>query len=138
MYQLNEDPNLITCLETGAAIPRGHRWWDDYEQWVAAGNTPAPLPQPSRQDLIDQTKELITQLLDSTVKARGYDNIVSCVSYVDDANPTFDAEARAARAWRSAVYTAGYAILADTPEGVTTPEGVIALLPAPQEYGWPE
>lgn len=138
MYALMKAPDLVKCLESGATIPRGHLLWDSYELWLAAGNSPEPLSLPSRQDLVDQTRALITQLLDSTVKARGYDNIVSCVSYVGDVNPTFDAEARAARAWRSAVYTAGYAILADTPEGVTTPEEVIALMPAPQEFGWPE
>lgn len=138
MYALTQSPDEVTRLQDGAIIPRGHRWWDEYELWLAAGNTPSPLSQPSREDLVDRTKALITQLLDGAVKARGYDNIVSCVSYVGDANPTFDAEARAARAWRSAVYTAGYAILADTPEDVTTPEQVIALMPAAQDFGWPE
>ena len=138
MYALTGNEDVVRCLDTGADIPRGHRWWDEYEQWLAAGNVPVPPPQPSHQQLVDRTKALITALLDSTVRQRGYDNIVSCVSYVGDANPTFDAEARAARAWRSAVYTAGYAILADTPEDVTTPEQVIALMPAAQAFRWPQ
>lgn len=37
---------------------------------------------------------------------------------------------------RDAVYRRGYEILADIPEGVTTPDDVMALLPQPAEYGW--
>ena len=44
MYQLTENPNQIIRLDDGASIPRGHRWWDDYEAWLSAGNTPQPAP----------------------------------------------------------------------------------------------
>lgn len=44
MYALHEDPGLIVCLTTGATIPRGHRDWDVYEQWLADGGVPTPLP----------------------------------------------------------------------------------------------
>ncbi|MEN5288506.1 hypothetical protein ABE494_21470 [Stenotrophomonas lactitubi] len=138
MYALTEDKDVVVYLETGASIPRGHRWWTDYEQWLEEGNTPLALPPPSREELIQRTKALIGHLLDTTVMARGYDGIVSCVSYVGDDNPAFDAEARAARSWRSAVYTAGYAILANTPDDVTTPEQVLERLPTAQTFGWPE
>jgi hypothetical protein len=87
--------------------------------------------------LVARTKQMISAMLDSAVQSRGYDGIVSCVSYVGDPNPRFDAEARAAREWRSAVYSAGYAILAEVPEGVTTPEQVLALMPKLEDFGWP-
>ncbi|HYG07648.1 MAG TPA: hypothetical protein VD865_14750 [Stenotrophomonas sp.] len=102
---------------------------------VLASEVPQDLQQP---DPVAATKVLISQLLDRVVQAKGYDNIVSCVSYVGDPDPQFDAEARAARAWRSAVYRAGYEILANVPEGVTTPEQVLALLPEANAFGWVE
>lgn len=43
MYQLTENLDVILCLDTGANIPRGHRMWSDYEEWLDAGNTPLPL-----------------------------------------------------------------------------------------------
>ncbi len=91
----------------------------------------------SREMLVATTKRIISAMLDSAVQTRGYDGIVSCISYVGDPNPKFDAEARAARDWRSAVYSAGYAILANVPEGVSTPEQVLALMPKLEDYGWP-
>lgn len=90
------------------------------------------------QGLVARTKLLMSNLLDAAVQSRGYDGIVSCVSYVGDPNPRFDAEARAARDWRSAVYSAGYTILENVPEGVTAPEQVLGLLPKLEDFGWPE
>lgn len=46
MYKLTENPDVIIRLEDGANIPRGHRWFDDFEEWVAAGNTPKPADKP--------------------------------------------------------------------------------------------
>lgn len=41
MYRLTENPDVI--LSDGTAIPKGHRLWQDYEDWLALGNTPAPI-----------------------------------------------------------------------------------------------
>ncbi|HDS1139571.1 TPA: hypothetical protein QDZ75_003641 [Stenotrophomonas maltophilia] len=96
------------------------------------------IPPVTTQQLVDETKRMISDWLDRVVHARGYDDIVSCISYVGDPSERFDAEARAARSWRSAVYTAGYEILANVPAGLTRPEQVLELLPTPGEFGWPE
>ncbi|MCL8301442.1 phage tail assembly chaperone [Pseudomonas mosselii] len=45
-YQLTENPNLVLRLEDGATVPCGHRFWDEYEAWLAAGNTPSPVEKP--------------------------------------------------------------------------------------------
>ncbi|WP_099431110.1 phage tail protein [Pseudomonas mosselii] len=42
MYKLTDNPDAVIRLEDGAAIPRGHRFWSDYEVWLAAGNEPQP------------------------------------------------------------------------------------------------
>ena len=52
MYRLTQDVDVI-LREDGTAIPRGHRWWDDYEAWLAEGNTPEPA--------VEQTTVLKTQ-----------------------------------------------------------------------------
>ena len=47
MYRLTNNADTIIRVDDGAVIPRGHRWWSDYEAWCAAGNTPEPVPQPT-------------------------------------------------------------------------------------------
>ena len=135
MYQLTDNPDVVIRLEDGTSIPRGHRWWDEYEDWLAAGNTPEPAIDTG-PTLEQRAKDAITRLLDETVQARGYDSIVSCVSYIGSRNEAFATEARAASDWRDAVYTRGYELLAAPPEGVTTVEQVLSLLPQASEFGW--
>lgn len=100
---------------------------------VLAESIPPELLEPLPADVV---RERITRWLDSVVQAKGYDNIVSCASYASSSDDTFRAEAQAAIAWRDAVYRRGYEILANIPDGVTTPDDVMALLPQPAEYGW--
>lgn len=42
MYQLTANPYVVVRLDDDANIPLGHRWWDDFQEWLAAGNTPRP------------------------------------------------------------------------------------------------
>lgn len=118
------------AIETDSAGP-GWTWDGD------AFAAPAVETQvPTLESLIEQTKARISAWLDEVVQAKGYDSIVSCASYATSTDATFKAEAEAAIAWRDAVYRAGYQILADIPDGVTTPDDVMALLPQPEEFGW--
>lgn len=57
MYELTNDPDVILNTETGAFIPRGHRMWDEYEAWLAAGNV-IPVPEETRT-LADIKAQLI-------------------------------------------------------------------------------
>jgi hypothetical protein len=70
--------------------------------------------------------------LDSTVKARGYDNMISAATYATSSNTKFKAEGVAAVKWRDAVWTACNAYLADVQGGtkaVPTEEELIVSLP---------
>lgn len=42
MYQLTDSADQILRTEDQCQIPRGHRWWDEYETWLADGNQPLP------------------------------------------------------------------------------------------------
>lgn len=44
MYRLTNDPDSVLRLSDSTLIPRGHRWWDGYEAWLADGNEPEPAP----------------------------------------------------------------------------------------------
>ena len=43
-YRLTENPDTVIQLSDGATVPRGHRFWAEYEQWLNAGGTPNPVP----------------------------------------------------------------------------------------------
>lgn len=49
--------------------------------------------------------EAIQALLDEKAKERGYDNIFTAISYLDDENEKYAGEAAALKSWRSAVWT---------------------------------
>lgn len=42
LYQLTDNPATIYRRDQRATIPEGHRLWDEYQAWLAAGNTPDP------------------------------------------------------------------------------------------------
>ncbi|QJI52999.1 hypothetical protein XccvBFoX4_gp45 [Xanthomonas phage FoX4] len=42
MYRLTDDLNRVIRISDNATIPKGHRWWEEYLEWVALGNTPVP------------------------------------------------------------------------------------------------
>lgn len=47
MYKLTDNPDLVVRLNqdgTSTTIPKSHRFWDEYQVWLDAGNTPEPLP----------------------------------------------------------------------------------------------
>lgn len=90
----------------------------------------------ARRALLDAYSAAIQNHLDATAQERLYDSIQSAVSYRDDPNPVFAAEATALFTWRSAVWTAATAMLDGMGEGEPPSiESVIAALPA---FEWPE
>ncbi|MHC9012091.1 DUF4376 domain-containing protein [Stenotrophomonas rhizophila] len=60
MYKLTNDPEVVLSTETGTFIPRGHRLWEEYEAWLAAGNT-ISLPEETRT-LADIKAELTAEV----------------------------------------------------------------------------
>lgn len=58
-YLLTTDPDVVIRSDDNTSIPRNHRWWDDYETWCAAGNTPVPVFHPT---LAEVKLDLCTQV----------------------------------------------------------------------------
>ena len=111
VFQLSEI-ELINGVITPKAIP------------------PKAIPQPTQAEIIAGYTSQVQSYLDATAKQRNYDNIFTLCGYITDPNPKFQSEAQAAVAWRSAVWTKCYAILADVQAGTRAmPTDIIAELP---------
>ena len=98
-----------------------------YGRWVL--NSPK-----RRENKAARLRGAVQSHLDQSAQARGYDSILSAVSYADEAAvPRFQAEGLAFRAWRSQVWAACYELLADVNDGqIVEPASeteLIALLP---------
>ncbi|QRM43974.1 hypothetical protein [Rhizobium sp. BG4] len=79
----------------------------------------------------------IQQLLDTTAGERRYDSIQSGISYRDDENPKFAAEAAALFAWRSAVWTYADAELAKVETGERPVPTIAEFLAELPSIDWP-
>ncbi|NWD44876.1 MULTISPECIES: hypothetical protein [Pseudomonas] len=50
-YQLTHDPDTVLRLVDRATVPRSHRFWAEYEQWLEEGGIPVPQDGPVMQSL---------------------------------------------------------------------------------------
>lgn len=98
--------------------------------------TPKTTPEQALA-VFESKKQLVTQAvqahLDTTAQARGYDSIFTCISYVSSTDPTFNAEAVAAVAWRDEVWIYCHGVLAEVVTSARlepTLEELLAELPA--------
>ena len=101
----------------------------DYYEVVAI---PAPTPEEIAEKIQKQLTDAVQNVLDSKAQELLYDSCLSVCSYVDTGVAKFDAEGRAFRTWRSAVWAKGYDILAQVQSGqraIPTEEQLIAELP---------
>jgi hypothetical protein len=100
---------------------------------VAAPYDPAVLLADAKRRLADA----VQRHLDTAAQARGYDSIHTAVSYAGDLNPAWDAEGQAAKAWRSAVWVACYAVMAEVAAGTRTIPSEAELIAALPAIVWP-
>ena len=97
-----------------------------------------PPPPPSNEELIAQAvKQFETSIqshLDSTAQSKGYDSILSAVSYAGEVNP-FQEEGKQFLKWRGAVWDYAYnQINAYTVETIPTINELIITLPKLEDY----
>jgi len=140
MYQLTKNPDAVIHLETRAHVQRNTWMWSEYEQWLEAGNVPEPVPTPTFEEILAAVTPGVQAWMDATARQKGYDNVVSCATYVTSGVPEFKADANAIVAWRDAVWQAAYAwrdgLNGQLPAEIPTIEEVIAQLPQPETFGW--
>lgn len=100
---------------------------------------PVVAPAPTIDDLAAVYVIAVQGELDRVARSFGYDSLAVAVTYAEEpAVPKFQAEAQALRGWRSLVWAACYAMLADVRAGtvpVPTEGGVLAALPVAPVQG---
>ncbi len=79
----------------------------------------------------------VQSVLDVTAQTRGYDGILSACTYATSNNVTFAAEGQACVAWRDAVWSKCYEILAEIQSGVRQPPTITELLSEIPVIAWP-
>lgn len=127
--------DMVLRLVDRCYISKGHRWWDDYEAWLARGNTPqaAQTQQQALDDLSNNFEQAIQARLDGEARARGYDSIATAVSYAEEpAVAKFQDDGKSFRAWRSLVWAYAYQELAKVKAGereIPTLDAFMAELP---------
>lgn len=66
MYKLTNNPDMIVRTTDGAHIPRGHRFWEEYEEWLLdPANTVTPADVTPLSELRNQAKVEIDQVAES-------------------------------------------------------------------------
>lgn len=136
MYRLTESPEMVTRLSDGASIPTGHRWWDEYQAWLSAGNTPEPVESKSPEQVADKIQAELTialnKHLDSVAAQRRYDSRFTCMLRAGFAGP-FQAEGQAFAAFADECNMVGYTMMKRAKAGeipVPTDAELIAAMPA--------
>jgi hypothetical protein len=115
LFQAQADGQLIVADADGAPV---------------AADRPGPTPAQFSASLGAAVK----QHIDAAAQALGYDDILSAISYADDATvPAFQAQGQALRAWRANVWKDATptlnAVIAGTASPVPTAADLIASLP---------
>lgn len=97
---------------------------------------PPPIPPTPAQILASLTRA-VQDHLDATARTRNYDGILSLCSYATSTNPKFGPEGQAGVAWRDAVWSSCYAILADVQAGNRAAPSAAGLLTELPSMEWP-
>nr|WP_304257841.1 hypothetical protein [Phascolarctobacterium succinatutens] len=84
------------------------------------------------EDLQKKYTKLVQNYMDKIVQAKGYDDVFTCISYVDSTDEIFRREALAVLAWRDKVWRMCYDVLAEVNAGrraVPSESELLAMLP---------
>ena len=104
--------------------------WDG-NAYIEGTEPPEPAERVNAR-IQKQLTDTVQHVLDSKAQELNYDNCLSVCSYIDTGVAKFDAEGRAFRAWRSAVWAKSYEILAEIVAGTRanpSEEELMAMLP---------
>jgi hypothetical protein len=143
-YQLTDNPDCIIRIDDGAFIPvdPSNTGYQEYLAWVAAGNTPLPVPAVTVDDIVQEFLPQLQAWLDSVAQQNNYDSALSCISYLNSSVQQWAQDAAAMRTYRDTLWTWAYAqqatLNAMTAEQLAalTVEQIIAQAPQPSDSGW--
>lgn len=94
-------------------------------------------PPETQEQTIARLESVLDSHLDSVANSYRYDSIRTMATYDGDPYPKFDAEGKAAKAWRSACYARSIEIMNDVlagNRGVQTESELIAEMPLITDY----
>lgn len=131
--EVNKAPNTLAKYEELANWCNEHNAEiKDFGAYYEAVAIPEPSQEEKQAKLQKQLTDAVQHVLDAKAQELNYDSCLSVCSYIDTGVPKFDAEGRAFRAWRSAVWAKGYEILAQVQSGqraIPTEAELISELP---------
>ena len=107
------------------------------EEWKILNPPPEPLP-PTLEETQAHFSSVLQGYLDSFVKTRNYDNILSAASYATSTNPQFRMEGQYAVEIRDAVWAKGYEILGAVLSGQREMPSLGAVLSELPALQWPD
>lgn len=129
---LGDEPNVAPHVAADLTTPDGMRKarylngsWIDEEALLLE----ADLKAKQLQDI----ENAVDMHVETTAQAKGYNSTESCLSYIGDINPQWDAEAVAFKAWRSQCWEYVIAERAKIDAGtrtIPTPQEAIVELPS--------
>lgn len=132
-----QDPALIVgTLPDGAPVPNAatvitqteyNAQVADYTQWRISIT-------------VAQAETAIQRWLDQTAQDNGYQDMNSCVSYLNSGITQWAADAKAGSAWRDALWQAAFnwqaRVAATPPDPIPSVLEILNQLPQPADYGW--
>ena len=124
------DAALVAALGQVAALTAER---DALAAQVQAGGAVAEPPAGG----LDAYAAAVQRQLDAGARERQYDGILSACTYAASSVPRFAAEGQACVAWRDAVWTACYAILAEVEAGARPAPTADELLAGLPPLVWP-
>lgn len=139
MYRIT-NTSAVERISDGAMISPDPTTIDrqEYQDWLAASNTPEPAPGLTPDQLQAEFTAAIQRRLDAFAQTRGYDGILSACTYATDPNPRFAAEGQRAVDLRSQTWAKGYEILADVQAGTRSmPASLADIEPELPALAWP-
>lgn len=137
MYLLTDDPDVVMRLDDGVTVPRGHRFWIEYEHWLAAGNAPVTTAFETPEQVQQRCIAFVQLVMDAEARTRGYDSILSLCTYATSTNPQFQAEGQAGVVWRDECWALGYQLMDEVKAGsrpIPTEAELVEMLP---DMVWP-
>lgn len=113
--------------------------WNEIKNYIEVNQIEVTVEkpyEPTKEEIEVQIQKRLTDavqhVLDAKAQELNYDSCLSVCSYIDTGVARFDAEGKAFRAWRSAVWAKGYEILAQVQSGereIPNEEDLLAELP---------